>query len=118
MRGLKPPPPSVSSIPTLSQRTRRMGHPDYWLSEESNLRGGEGAEDEVGDVADDGLVAVARVGGELFPVGMVAEGIPAGVVLVEAGEAAHVGGAGHAGADEGVAKEDGMRSEEQTSELQ
>src|ERR1035437_7431386 len=74
MRGLKPPPPSVSSIPTLSQRTRRMGQPDYWLSEESNLRGGEGAEEEVGDVADE------------------------------------VGEAGQAGADEGVAKEDGMKA--------
>src|ERR1017187_171376 len=79
-------------------------------SEESKLRGGEWAEDQVGDVADDGLVAVARVGGELFPVGMVAEGVPASVVLVEAGEAEHVGEAGHAGADERVAEKDGMKA--------
>src|ERR1035437_11010573 len=41
---------------------------------------------------------------------MVAEGVPAGVVLVEAGGAEHVGEAGQAGADERVAEKDGMKA--------
>jgi len=71
------------------------------------LRAGEGAEVEVGDVADDLSVSVAGAVGELFPFGVGGEGGPVRGELGDAGEGEHVGQRGHAGADEGVGEEDG-----------
>ncbi len=46
-------------------------------------------QDEVADVADDGLRGVARVGGELLPSGVGAEGVPRLVEGVHVGKAEH-----------------------------
>ena len=76
----------------------------------SDLRAGQRAEDQVGDVADDGLVGVAGVGGELLPGGIGDEGGPVGLKFLGVGEGEHVGEAGHARPEEGLAEEDGMQT--------
>src|SRR6185437_347917 len=67
------------------------------------LRGGK---NEVGNVADGCLEVVAGRTGELLPLRVAAEAIPACVQLGHIREGQHVGEAGHVRADQGVAIED------------
>src|ERR1700733_12985923 len=76
------------------------------LNSALDLRAVEGAEDQVRDIGNNLLVSEARVGGELLPVGIVAEKIPFRVELGVVREAQHVGEAWHPRAHQRVAEED------------
>lgn len=71
-----------------------------------DLRVSRGCEHQVVYVRDDGFAGVARVAGELLPVGMAEEVLPVLIHGCEVFVRQHVGEAGEVGADEVVGIED------------